>query len=409
MLQLKLALKYLVRKRITLFAVASVLLGATAFVVVVGVMDGYVTAFNEQSRRILSDMIVRPTGTCIDQADALVRVIKASSPDVVECSPNVTGMGVVKVRSKDGTFSVKWVRFLGVDPSLEQKVTGLDSLSNALRRSDDWFLPGSDLLEPLKPDNVSEVVLVTSSHLGAGPPVKTKLALASTLEFGLHAYDKEFAYVPRKLAAKLAGLAEDQASEIRVRIRDPRRAEEVRGKIQAALDRVSPGFRAFGVYRYQEMSTMFRALSLQRSLAALVLGCLFVAAGFAVVVICHMIVLQKTRDIGVLRSLGMSRPAVMGAFVIYGVVSSLAGVLLGIALGVFVLDHVDRLRQTLTVALGHDVFPESLYGMKVVPHEVNLWVLGTITALAVAVSLLGSLYPAWRAARLNVVESLRYE
>ena len=85
------------------------------------------------------------------------------------------------------------------------------------------------------------------------------------------------------------------------------------------------------------------------------------------------------------------------------------GGVVGIALGVLILDHMEWVRQTVTNVLGHDPFPVTLYSLREVPHEVNPWVLIIITGLALLVSFLGSLYPAYRAARVNVVESLRYE
>jgi lipoprotein-releasing system permease protein len=409
MLKFKLALRYLLRKPITLFAVISVLLGTTAFVVVIGVMDGYVNAFNERSRMILSDMVIRPSSRAIAQPDELIRLVKSRVRDVVECSPNIMGTALIKIRGFDGTFTLKWCQFVGIDAPLERKVSGLDALGSVPEGSDDWIVPGDDLLEPRGPGNVSEIILVTSGRSGSSPPVKTKVKLASVVDFGLYQYDKEFAFISRKEAAKLTGLDPAWATEIRVRVRDSRRAEYVRNEIQAALDDLAGGSWQFGVYRYQETDTMFRALKLQRSLATLVLGCLFAAAGFAIVAICYMIVLQKTRDIGVLRTVGLSRNGVTTVFVTYGCIAGMAGVALGIALGVFILDHVDTLRQTLTGILGHDPFPESLYGFKHVPHEVNFRVLLLISGIALAVSFLGSLYPARRAAGLNVVESLRYE
>ena len=486
MIQIKLALRYLLRKPITLFAVISVLLGTTAFVVVIGVMDGYVSAFNEHSRKILSDMVVRPMGLVIREPEKVAQVIRTRSDEVVECSPNISGMAVIKIRGKDGKFSLKWCRFVGVDAPLEHKVTGLDALKSVADTADNWIVPGRELLGVRSPDDVSEIVLVTSGRTGTSPPIKAKLKLASVVEFGLYSYDKEFAYISRKQAALLTGHAATDATELRVRIRNPRRAERLRHKIQTALDehtgatvrkhvqaaldkldaepnaaqsvrreiqaaidtfksdaapavlfrqriqlalnriktapdpaddawqeirRALYDFTRTGlyVYRYQETSTMFRALKLQRNLAMLLLGLLFAAAGFAVVAICFMIVLQKTRDIGVLRTIGLSRAGVMTSFVIYGVTAGVVGVVLGIALGVFILDHMDRLRQTLTNVLGHDPFPVTLYSLREVPHEVNPWVLMTITGIALVVSFLGSLYPAYRAARVNAVESLRYE
>ena len=408
MIPLKLAIRYLVRKPITLFAVVSVMLGTTAFVVVIGVMDGYLTAFNERSRTILSDMVIRPEEAYIEHPDDLAAAVKKRVPDVVECSPNLTGMAIVKVRDKEGGFSLKWCRFLGVDSAPEQRVTGLEALAKVPASSDHWIVPGAGLLGNLSPDNVSEIILVTSGRSSLGPTIKAKMQLVTPVDFGLYQYDKEFAYIPRKLAARLLGVNDAWATEIRVRIRDPRDAEAVKGRLQDALDNLAT-LRNYSVYRYQETSTMFRALKLQRSLATLILGCLFVAAGFAVVAICYMIVLGKTRDIGVLRTIGLSRRGVLQTFVAYAAAASLSGVALGIVLGVFILDRMDWVRQTLTSALGHDPFPETLYGLKQVPHEVNPWVLVLITGIALAVSLAGSLYPALRASRVNVVESLRYE
>ena len=408
MLKLKLALRYFIRKPITLFAVISVLLGSTAFVVVLGVMDGYVTAFNERSRMILSDMVVIGPGV-IDDADALMRtVVPRMGGDVVEWSPVVSGTAMAKICRTDGTFSLKWCHFLGVDPRREQAVTGLEPLGKVPPASDDWIIPGSDLLGAPSPENVTRIFLVTSGRHGTGPPLKVALKPVSAVEFGLYQYDKEFAYVPRRRAAGLLGIDPGAATEIRVRIRDPRLGEQVRSRLEDELNRVT-GVPRYAVQRYQETSTMFRALKLQRSLAAFVLVCLFVAAGFAVVAICYMIVLQKTRDIGVLRTIGMSRTGVLAAFVTYGVTVGLSGVALGIGLGVFILSRLDWVRAVLTNVLGHDPFPVSLYSLHEVPHEVNAENILLIIAVAVVVSFLGSLYPAWRAARLNVVESLRYE
>ena len=486
MIQIKLALRYLIHKPITLFAVISVLLGTTAFVVVIGVMDGYVTAFNEHSRKVLSDMVVHPGGYVLTDPDKVADVIKTRVDDVVECSPNISGRAVAKIRGTDGKFSLRWCQFVGVDAPLELKVTGLDALKDVPPDTDDWIVPGRELLGTRSVEDVSEIVLVTSGRTGTSPPLKAKVRLASVVDFGLYMYDKEFAYISRKQAAALTGLPPTDATELRVRIRNPRHAERVRQDIQTALDdytgavvrrqvyraldRVAldpdqaedvrneiqaavddfkgdaPGAEDFRrrtrlalrqlkdgtgpaedawreirnalydftrlglrVYRYQETSAMFRALKLQRNLAMVPLGVLFAAAGFAVVAICYMIVLQKTRDIGVLRTIGLSRGGVMGSFVVYGVVAGLAGVVLGMALGVFVLDRMAWVRQTLTGLLGHDPFPATLYSLREVPHEVNPWVLVGIAVVALVVSFLGSLYPAYRAARVNVVESLRYE
>ena len=411
MIKLKLALKYLLRKPVTLFAIVSVLLGASAFVVVLGVMDGYVKAFNERSRTILSDLIVRTVdGRSIPEPDVVIERIKSRVDEVEACSPVVMGLAVVKLKTGDGPFSLKWCKFMGVDPGLERRVTGMETFSAASPGDDNWIIPGVGLLGNRPGDARTQVTLVTSNRRGTGgPPLRAKLHIASVVDFGLHHYDKEFAYIPRRLARRFVGLTKvDAASWVRVRIRNPHEIHAVQRKIQTVLDELT-GEPYLKVRRYEETSQIFRALKLQRNLSMLILGCLFVAARFAVVAICYMIVLQKIRDVGVLRTIGLSRTGVMTTFITYGVVVSLIGVVLGMVLGVFILDHIETVRQTLTNTFGYDPFPLKLYGFERVPTEVNPWMLVLVSVVALAVGFLGSLFPAWKAARLNVVESLRYE
>ena len=413
MLKLKLALRYLLKKPITLFAVISVMLGTSAFVLVIGVMNGYVTAFNEISRAFLSDMIVkRASGRGIPNQKLVTEEIKSRVGEITACSPHVPGIAVIKIKSKDGRFSLKWCHFIGVDPASEFEVARIEVLKKVPPGSDDWIILGKGILGNLSPDDVKSLTLVAGSRTGDSttPPIKERVKLAGVLDLGLHDYDKKFAYVSRRLAARLVGsMSPDPASEIRIRIKEPGESKAVSKDLQAVLKDMDVPTAPLIVMRYQETSGIFRALKLQRDLAGLLLGCLFAASGFAVVAICFMIVYQKTRDIGVLRTIGLSRSGVMGIFVTYGVVSAMVGVALGLTFGIFVLDHMEWVRQTLTGILGHDPFPMELYHLESVPHEVSPMVLLLIVAIAFVVSVLGSLYPAFRAARLNAVESLRYE
>jgi len=200
MIKLKLALKYLIRKPVTLFAVISVLLGTTAFVVVLGVMDGYVTAFHERSRMFLSDMIVRTTsGEYNRDPDDLAEILCDRVPEVEACSPVISGLAVVKVKRRDARagegFTLKWCRFVGVDPSREHRVTGLDALGDVPGGNDDWIVPGADLLGVRPGDNDVRITLVTSNRTGTGPPLRADVTVAAVVDFGLHQYDREYAYI----------------------------------------------------------------------------------------------------------------------------------------------------------------------------------------------------------------------
>jgi lipoprotein-releasing system permease protein len=410
MLRLKLALTYLIHKPITLFAVISVLLGTTAFIVVIGVMDGYVSALHEASRTILADMVVTPTRSdYIESADWLGRKVQDEIPEVVACSPNITGAAVIKVRGTDGKFSLKWCNYIGVDAPSEAAVTGIDAFNNVPTDADNWIIVGAGLLSPLDADNTADLTLVTSGRTETSPARRTPVALVSAVRMGLAQYEKEFAYISLDAAARLRGMERTGATSLRIRVAKADQAPAIQKRVQKLLDSltIKPGM--LQVRRYQETMALFQAIESQRSLAVLILMCLFAAAAFAVVAICYMVVLQKIRDIGVLRTIGLSRRDILTTFVTYGAITGLLGAVLGIALGLFMLDHMDGVRQTLESMLGHDPFPVSLYGMAEIPHAVAPSVIVIVVLFAFAISVLGSLYPACRAARLNVVESLRHE
>lgn len=417
MLKFFLALRYLRKHRITLFAVLSVLFGSLAFTLVMGVMDGYVEEFYQRSRNITGDLVVSPPRySSVAGASRYVDLVRRV-PQVEAAAPVIGGVGILKIPSTDPTsdvkFAIEWCNFTGVDPEPELAVTrpNLEPALSAAeldamdREPGKWIILGRDLMDAFKLKPGDRVWLVTSRSSGIEQVrPKEELTVAGSVSFGIFEHDRQSAYVPRDVARRLLGLYPDSASAIQVRLRPGVRPDEGARLVEQALDTLAPTL--FRAYAYYETSGNFRALAAQRDLSRLILFFLFLVAGFAVVAVLFMIVLQKRRDIGILRSLGCSRRSVAWTFLSYAGVVAVTGGSAGLLLAWLVLSKLDAIRAGILRTTGYDPFPANLYGLDHVPWMIEPFNPVLVMVLAVVVSLTAGLLPALWAARLNPIESL---
>jgi lipoprotein-releasing system permease protein len=154
---------------------------------------------------------------------------------------------------------------------------------------------------------------------------------------------------------------------------------------------------------------LLAAVRLQTRMASLVLLFYFLVAGVAVFAIMTMVVVEKTRDVGVIRAVGGSVRGVLAIFLLYGLAIGLAGVCVGAVAGRLTLSHLDWLRHQISVWTGWEPFPKELYMLDTLPWTFEPALVLTVVAVALVTVLVSSLYPAWRGARLQPVETLRYE
>jgi lipoprotein-releasing system permease protein len=154
---------------------------------------------------------------------------------------------------------------------------------------------------------------------------------------------------------------------------------------------------------------LLAAVRLEARMASLVLLFYFLVAGVAVFAIMTMVVVEKTRDMGVIRAVGGSVRGVLGTFLLYGLATGAAGVCIGVVGGRLTLSHLDWLRHQISVWTGWEPFPKELYMLDTLPWTFEPRLVLSVVAVALVTVLLSSLYPAWRGARLQPVETLRYE
>ncbi len=391
--ELAVSLRYLLAKRkekfisiISLISIFGVAVGVCALIVVIGVMAGFDNDLRDKIVGTNSHLVIEKDGG-IEDAQAVIKDIK-TIPHVVTASPFLDGQAFVKFKDEIHSVMVK-----GVVPEEEVRVT----------RVGEYIKQGS--IDNLKDGGIiigSEMASRFNLRLGDQVSVSSPMAaavkdfkVAGIFNSGMYDYDLNLAFVDLKQAQELFG-AEGMAGGIGVKIDDVYLARDLRAKIQKRL-----GF-PFWVRTWMDLNkNLFSALKLEKLAMFIILALIVVVACFNIVSTLIMVVMEKTKDIGILKSIGATNRSIMAIFTLEGFLVGAIGTLLGVAGGLG-LSYLLEKYQFIQL-------PRDIYYIDRFPVDVQFGDTAVIVAAALFISLLSCIYPAWQASRLNPVDALRYE
>jgi lipoprotein-releasing system permease protein len=234
------------------------------------------------------------------------------------------------------------------------------------------------------------------------PRIKT-YRVAAIFDVGMYEYDNSFIYVPLP-AAQLFFRLPDKVSDLQVFAADPDRVRETARLISVAL-----GGHVRILDWQQANSSLFNAVEIERNVMFLILTLIIVVAAFNIVSSMIMMVKDKGRDIAILRTMGASRAMVLRIFMLSGASIGVIGTVAGFLLGLVITRNLEGIRQFLQSILHVDLFSAEIYFFTRIPARIDAGEVAAVVVMALALSFLATLYPSWRAARLDPVEALRYE
>jgi lipoprotein-releasing system permease protein len=242
----------------------------------------------------------------------------------------------------------------------------------------------------------------TATAFGTMPRIKTYRVVA-LFDVGMYEYDNSFIFVPLE-AAQLFFRLPNTVTSLEVFVADPDRVREDRRLIAAAL-----GGHVRIVDWQQANSSLFNAVEIERNVMFLILTLIIVVAAFNIISSMIMMVKDKGRDIAILRTMGASRGAILRIFVLSGASIGVVGTVAGLLLGVVFTRNIEAIRQALQKVIGTDLFAAEIYFFTRIPARLDSGEVAAVVIMALVLSFLATLYPSWRAARLDPVEALRYE
>ena len=411
--ELFIGLRYLKAKRkqtfvslITVISIAGVMVGVTALIVVIAVMNGFKEDLREKILGVTSHVVIsRFDGNISQYMEVKEKVEEVSG--VNAATPFIYTQVMISSRK-----AISGAVLRGIEPKTASKVINLpknlrsgslDELQAEKKpegmRSTPGIILGNELARNIGVARGEPVTVISPlgrlTPLGRVPRSQT-FRVAGIFDSGMYEYDSTIAYVSLWAAQRFLGIGE-RVTGIEVRVDEIYEADRVARAIGKALD----GYPYWSRDWMRMNKNLFSALKLEKIVMFIILTLIILVAAFNIVGTLIMVVIEKTRDIAILKSMGATRRSIMKIFMIEGAVIGLVGTLLGL-LGGYTLCKLLATYKFIEL-------PSDVYYISTLPVQMNPLDVAIIALAAIVITLAASVYPAWQASRFDPAEAIRYE
>ena len=383
-----------------------IMLGVATLIIVMAVMNGFRAELMSRILGINGHLVVQPYEPALAGFDAIAEKIRAV-PGVTSVTPLVQGQAMASAGGFQTGAAVRGIR--RADLLNLKVVSGKDHLKAGSLdgfKGDEGVAIGRRMAEQMGLNIGDKITLLSPNGditpFGTTPRVKS-YPVTAIFEIGMSEYDSLFIFMPLE-EAQLYFNTPNGVSILEVSVDNPDAVESFRQKLNAAFDK------PMGITDWKQMNeSFFTALQVERNVMFLILTLIILVAALNIVSGLHMLVKDKSQAIAILRTMGASQGAIMRIFLMTGASIGVAGTLAGFALGVLFCANIESIRQLLIKLTGTQLFDPSIYFLSQIPAKMETHEVATVVIMALALSFLATVYPSWRAARLDPVEALRYE
>ncbi|RYZ05796.1 MAG: lipoprotein-releasing ABC transporter permease subunit [Comamonadaceae bacterium] len=379
-------------------------LGVAALIIVLSVMNGFQKEVRDRMLSVVSHIeVYGPGGGVLPDVNRTLAEVRRN-PQVIGAAPFVSAQSLI-ARGEDMRGSI--VR--GIDPALEPQVTDLAATApevlGKLVPGQFGVILGGELARALGVQQGDPVTMIAPggqvTPAGVVPRLK-QMTVVGTFDSGHFEYDSGLVLMHVEDAARLFRL--EGPTGVRLKLKDLHKAREVAAQLSTTLT---------GDFLIRDWTrqnrTWFAAVQLEKRMMFIILTLIVAVAAFNLVSTLVMTVTDKRADIAILRTLGASPRSIMGIFVVQGALVGVIGTLAGLLLGLGIAVNIDVIVPALERALNASFLPKDIYLISRMPSDPQSSDILPIAIISLALSFVATLYPSWRASRVNPAEALRYE
>ncbi len=385
---------------ISIFSFIGISLGVAVLIIVMSVMNGFRTELINKIVGFNSHLTIKSYDQIIDKSKIDRGTLKSISKNVL-----FSNSGEAIILKNQTSKGIVLRGYLGNDFSKLEIIKNKNFKGNKLNLDKNSISIGNELSFSLNLKIGDEITILSPSGvktiIGSMPKQKTFI-VTSIFNSGLAEFDNNIALINLSTLEDFFGFEKKQRN-LEVYLKDPKNIEKQKHEFQKIYDQEF-------VYSWADMnSSLFSALKVERNVMFIILSLIIIVAAFNIISGLTILVKNKTKDIAILKSIGVLNKSIVKIFFLIGVIIGTSATIFGIFLGITFSLYVENLRQFLSSTFNISLFPEEIYFLSKMPSEINLNSILIISICSILITIVVSIFPALKAAKLDPIKALKYE
>ena len=387
------------------FSLLGIMLGVATLIVVMSVMNGFRTELVDRILGINGHLIIysKNERTIPNYTKIINKIL--DTPNVVAVTAHLEGQALAKNKnsisgviirgSKWSDLAAKKILWKSLNQSTISNFKDKQNIIMGYRLGQKLNLKVGDFVSLISPNGMETALGVL--------PVNQNFKIGGFFDMGMYEYDNNFIFIPWK-KAELFLSTNNVAHGIEVFLKDQKLTSSVNLQLQSKLNK-----NLIVIDWKKRNSSFMNALAVEKNVMFVILTLIILVAAFNIISSMIMLVQTKKADIALMRTMGASQYLIIKVFMLTGSIIGFLGTFVGVLLGVFISMNIEKIRQLITSMFGQELFSAEIYFLSKLPSNININEVLIVICISIFLTLLASIFPAWKASKISPAEALRYE
>ena len=387
------------------FSLIGIVLGVATLIVVMSVMNGFRTELVNRILGINGHLIVyKKNGLSIENYNKIVNQI-SDTQNVIAVTPYLEGQALAKTKNSVSGIIIRGTKWSDL-PAKKLLWKSLDKATIENFKIKQNVILGYRLAQRLNLSVGDYISLISPNVMETAIgvlPIKQNFMVGGFFDIGMYEYDNNFIFIPWEKAEKFLS-TKQIAHGIEIFLQNPKTTQNVYSDLNTKLDE------NFTIIDWKKRNSSFmNALDVEKNVMFVILTLIILVATFNIISSMIMLVQTKKSDIALMRTMGASKYLIIRIFMLTGSIIGILGTIIGAILGIIVSINIETIRNFISTLFGKELFSPQIYFLSTLPSNINFNEVFVVMGLSVSLTLLASMFPAWKASKISPAEALRYE